>query len=81
MKLAVQLYARARELAGRDHVELDLDEPVLVGDIRQALAGTVPDLAPLAPGLFIAVGTDYADDGIVVSDGEKVACFPPVSGG
>ncbi|MBQ18949.1 MAG: molybdopterin converting factor subunit 1 [Planctomycetaceae bacterium] len=81
MKLAVQLYARARELAGQDHVELDLDEPVLVGDVRQALASTVPDLAPLAPGLLIAVGTDYADDGIVVSDGKTVACFPPVSGG
>lgn len=81
MKLAVQLYARARELAGQDHVELDLDEPVSVGDVRQALATTVPDLAPLAPGLFIAVGTDYADDGVVVTAGETIVCFPPVSGG
>lgn len=81
MKLAVQLFARARDLAGLDQVELELNEPASVGDVRTALADSVPELAPLTRGLLIAVGTDYADDSSTVAAGDTVVCFPPVSGG
>ncbi len=81
MKLAVQLYARARDLAGLDQVELELIEPASIGDVRTALADRIPELAPLTRGLLIAVGTDYADDSLTVAAGDTVACFPPVSGG
>ena len=81
MKLAVQLFARARDLAGREHVDLELAEPVCVGDVRSALADQVPQLVPLARGLLIAVGTDYADDAVTLDADDTIACFPPVSGG
>jgi molybdopterin converting factor small subunit len=81
VKLAVQLFARARELAGREHIDLELAEPVSVADVRSALADQLPQLVPLARGLLIAVGTDYADDTVTLDAGDTIACFPPVSGG
>tara|TARA_B100000029_G_scaffold161389_3_gene157355 strand:- start:508 stop:753 length:246 start_codon:yes stop_codon:yes gene_type:complete len=81
VKLDVQLFARARDLAESPQVTIDLDEPASVSDVRTALASAVPELAPLADRLLIAVGTDYADDGTPVTHSDLVACFPPVSGG
>jgi len=81
VKLAVQLFAQARDLAGRDRIELELDEPASVGDVRTALARLVPALAGLAPQLFISIGTEYADDETSVAARDTIACFPPVSGG
>lgn len=81
MKVAVQLFAHARDLAGRKQVDLELAEPVSVGDVRSALAVHVPQLVPLADGLLIAVGTNYADDAVKLDANDTVACFPPVSGG
>ena len=81
MKVAVQLFAHARDLAGREQVDLELAEPVSVGDVRSALAVHVPQLVPLADGLLIAVGTNYADDAVKLDANDNIACFPPVSGG
>ena len=81
MKLEVQLFARARDLAGRELVELELAEGACVGDVRTALADQVPQLIPLAHRLLIAVGTHYADDHVTLDQDDSIACFPPVSGG
>ena len=62
-------------------VRLELAEPVSVADVRSALADQLPQLVPLARGLLIAVGTDYADDTVTLDAGDTIACFPPVSGG
>ncbi len=81
MKLAVQLFARARELAGQDQVDLELDEGACVADVRQALAVQIPQLLPLTQRLLFAVGTRYADDHVTLGPDDSIACFPPVSGG
>ena len=81
MKLAVKLFARARDLAGASQVELQLPDQATVGDLRATLTRSYPALAPLAPILLIAVGTDYAGDEFALSAQSDVACFPPVSGG
>ena len=81
MKLEVKLFARARDVAGAGYVELDVPDAANVADLRRALALQVPSLAPLAPQLLIAIGTNYADDTVLVPPNAEVACFPPVSGG
>ncbi len=81
MKLDVRLFARARDLAGADRVSVQLPPACTVADLRTALAAQHPQLAPLAPHLLIAIGTDYAGPETKLSDGDDVACFPPVSGG
>lgn len=81
MKVSVQLFARARDLAGTGCVELDVPPPARVAELKQSLAERFPQVSPLMPKLLVAVGADYADDATALTPGADVACFPPVSGG
>lgn len=81
MKLNVTFFARARDLAGVPSLQVELPEGSTVRDLRQALAEQAAPLRPLLPRLFIAVGTDYAEDATRLTPGAEIACFPPVSGG
>jgi molybdopterin synthase catalytic subunit/molybdopterin synthase sulfur carrier subunit len=81
MKAAVQLFAVAKDLAGRSVVELDLPTGATVADVRHALAEQVPALATLLPRMMFAVNADYATDAAVIPPDADVACIPPVSGG
>ena len=81
MTITVKLFARAKELAGTDRVELELPEAGCVRDMKQKLENRFPQLSPLVPRLLVAVGSDYAKDDVPLSPTADVACFPPVSGG
>ncbi len=81
MLFSVQLFARARDLAGAPVVELNLPVGATVADLRIELGRRCPDLAPLSPRLLVAVGQAYARDTDPLPAGGEIACFPPVSGG
>ncbi|MGE5192699.1 MAG: MoaD/ThiS family protein [Deltaproteobacteria bacterium] len=81
MKVTVQLFARARDLAGAGRVELDVPATASVADLKQSLVQRFPQVSPLVPNLLVAVGTDYADDRTILKPDVEVSCFPPVSGG
>lgn len=81
MRIAVQLFAKARDLAGASRVELDLPDAARVADVRAALGQRFPQMAPLISSLLVSVGTEYANDQTLLRVGADVACFPPVSGG
>lgn len=81
MKLNVKLFARAKDIAGSATVEVELDDSATVAALRERLVTQFPGLKPMAASLLIAVGNDYADDSMVLSESADVACFPPVSGG
>ncbi len=81
MKIRLQMFARARDLAGAESIELDLPESARVRDLRAALCERCPNLNPIAGSLFIALNDDYADDDRPVRAEDRAACFPPVSGG
>jgi molybdopterin converting factor subunit 1 len=81
VKVTVQLFARARDLAGSGRVEFEMPSAASVGDLKRSLAERFPQFSPLVPNLLIAVGTNYADDRTILNPDDEVACFPPVSGG
>ena len=81
VSIRARVCADALEAAGADRVTVALPPRARVGDLRAALAADYPTLAPLAPNLLVAVGTEYADDRSLLSPDLEVACFPPVSGG
>src|SRR5262245_60870781 len=81
MTITVQLFARARDLAGSGRVEVELPPAASVADLKESLARRFPQVSPLVPKLLVAVGTEYADDRTILEPGTEVACFPPVSGG
>lgn len=81
MRVAVKLFAAARDLSGSGEVFVELPPGADVGELRQALAAQVPQLAPLASRSLVAVNAEYAQDTTLVVDGDELALIPPVSGG
>ncbi len=81
MKVHVRLFALARQRAGRPEVVVELPEPATVADLKRSLAEAIPELAPLASSLMIAVDSEYAGDDQLVGPESEVAVIPPVSGG
>jgi molybdopterin converting factor subunit 1 len=81
MKLAVQLFARARDLAGAGQITVELPAQATVRDLRKQLGKTCPALDSLLPHCALAVDNEYAGDSAVLSSTSEVALLPPVSGG
>ncbi len=81
MKLTIQMFAVARDLAGAPSVDLEVPEGATIGQVRELLGQRVPALASLQKHCLFAVNADYANDATVVPTGAEVACIPPVSGG
>lgn len=81
MNVEVQMFARARDLAGSDTLEVSLVDGTTVGGLRSKLAEVVPALAALLPHCLFALDMEYAADATPIPSGAKLACIPPVSGG
>ena len=81
MKLDVQLFAKARDLAGAPQVELEIPDGGTVAEMKLALEAQFPELSPLLPNLLVAVDMNYANDQTQLHETNQIACFPPVSGG
>lgn len=81
MRIRVRLFARSRDLAGADSVELELSDHATVADLRRQLATAVPKLAGLLERSAFAVNDEFADDTQALTVGSEVALLPPVSGG
>ncbi len=81
MKVQVRFFARYREAAGRDRVELELPEGGTVEAAWAAVVERYPALSPYRPHTLFAVGQDYVDPQHPLRSGDEVCLFPPVSGG
>jgi molybdopterin converting factor subunit 1 len=81
MNVTVQLFARARELAAADHVEIELDAGASAGQLRRRLAEEYPALAGLLERSALAVNEEFAEEDAIVPADARVALLPPVSGG
>ena len=81
MTLTVQLFARARDLAGIDALEVVLPTGATVAELRTAMAVACPALRDLLPRCVVAVNDDFAQDDLELLMNAEVALIPPVSGG
>ena len=81
MNVQIKLFAAARDLAGRDAIELSLPAGATVAVLRRELVARVPELAGLAPHVMFAINQEYAADATTIPADAEVACIPPVSGG
>lgn len=79
--MKVLFFARARDLAGADAVEIDLPSGTTVTDLRRVLAERYPRLSGLLPHCAVAVNDDFVADTAPLPAGAEVALLPPVSGG
>ncbi|RUL81420.1 MoaD/ThiS family protein [Tautonia sociabilis] len=81
MTVTVRLFAVARQRAGAPEVLVELPDPATVADLKRAVAGQHPALAPLLPGMMVAVSAEYAGEDRRIGPDDEVALIPPVSGG
>src|SRR5205814_787209 len=79
--MRIRLFARARDLAGTDALDVDLPAGATVAELRRRLAAEHPALARLVGHCAFAVNDEFADDALPLPAGADVALLPPVSGG
>lgn len=82
MTVSVRLFSLLRERAGRDRVELQLDDDATVADALAALA-RLPALGDVLGRLPVqlAVNRDYATPATRLAAEDELALIPPLSGG
>jgi molybdopterin synthase catalytic subunit len=81
VRVGVRLFARYREAAGRDRVEVELVEGGTVEAAWAAVVARLPELARYRPFTLFAVDQDYVSPEYRLAPGEELCLFPPVSGG
>lgn len=77
----VVVFAGLAEAAGERAVELPVELPAKVSDVKRAFAERFPAAAEQVKGCFAAVNQAYAGDEETIRPGDEVALLPPVSGG
>jgi MoaE-MoaD fusion protein len=82
MTVEVRLFAILRERAGRERIELELDDGATVSDALRILRERAPfsDLIGDVP-VLMAVNRDYATPATPLAADDELALIPPVSGG
>jgi molybdopterin synthase catalytic subunit len=81
VRVRVHLFARYREAAGRQQVDLDLPEGGTVETAWKAVVTHHPQLEQYRPFTLFAVGHDYVEPDHPLKQGDELLLFPPVSGG
>ena len=81
MIVRVLLFARAKDLAGRPSLSLELPEGATVAGLRWAMAEACPRLSEFQARCAVAVEGELASDETALRENAEVALLPPVSGG
>ena len=81
MRVSVLLFARLREIAGRNEFSLDVPDGATIQSVWKAVAQAHPELAPFAASVSCARNDDFARMTTRVAAGDAIAFLPPVSGG
>lgn len=80
MKITVLLFARYRELAGCQRVEVEVPEGSTLARVWDGVKEIAPALRSEGRPLM-ACDREYARPDRVIAGHEEIALFPPVSGG
>ena len=81
MRISVKLFGAYRDAVGEEQLERELPPGTDLAGLWSALGAEWPALTELDPVRLSSVNLDFAVDEHVLSDGDEVAFFPPVSGG
>jgi molybdopterin synthase catalytic subunit/molybdopterin converting factor small subunit len=81
IRITALLFGQAREWAGSSTVELELRSPATVETAFAILKARQPRLGQMERSLLFAVNEEYASLSHPLSDGDRLAVLPPVSGG
>ena len=75
------MFATCRDAVGGKEIDLELEDGMTAGRLREELANRYPKLRGMKDILSVAVNAEYVGDEAVIGNGDEVALIPPVSGG
>lgn len=81
MIVTVKFFASYREILGEDLLCMDLDEGLTIGDLLEILKDRYPTLREQGYMPLTACNLKHVSKRHLLTDGDEVAIFPPVSGG
>ena len=81
MSIKVLYFASLREEVGRSNETFDLPTEILTTLNIEQLWKQLTGQQTFPENLLVAVNQEYTDKQEIVSDGDEVAFFPPVTGG
>ncbi|MEM7131159.1 MAG: molybdopterin converting factor subunit 1 [Chloroflexota bacterium] len=81
MQIRVKLFATLRQSAGWNEESFELPEQSTIHDLVRYLTDQYENLELTNRAIYAAVNQEYAEAEQVLSNGDVVALFPPVSGG
>jgi MoaE-MoaD fusion protein len=81
IRITALLFGQAREWVGTSDLNIELDAPATVELAFAKLKSQHPKLAEMERSLLFAVNEEYASLSHPLSDGDRLAVLPPVSGG
>jgi molybdopterin synthase sulfur carrier subunit len=79
MAITIQFFAAFADFAGTRRLQLEYRPGLRCADIWKELQMRYPRLAPVPP--LFAKEDEYVPPETLLSDGETLMIFPPVSGG
>lgn len=84
--VTLSFFAAARDLIGLSQVddfELSESRWQSTADLLDHLCVQFPALIPLRPALTLAVNEEYTfkSEQVILSDGDRIAVIPPITGG
>ena len=81
VRITALLFGQAREWVGSSSLDLNVESPATVETAFAILKSRHPRLAEMQRSLLFAVNEEYASPSHPLSDGDRLAVLPPVSGG
>jgi len=80
MNIQLLFFGITTDLVGETSISFELDETISVNEFKEQLRTKFPSLKNIHE-FAIAVNEDYANDDLILKEGDVVAIIPPVSGG
>ncbi|WP_456423396.1 MoaD/ThiS family protein [Lutibacter sp.] len=80
MQIQLLFFGIATDLVGENTIHYNLQEKTHIKELKEALKLAYPNLKNINE-FAIAVNEEYANDDLILKNGDVVAIIPPVSGG
>lgn len=80
MKIQLLFFGITTDLVGKNSLSFELNSEATVENLKDILIKEFPKLKNIHQ-FAIAVNEEYADDDLLINNGDVVAIIPPVSGG